>query len=267
MDSVSLAGVRLVATCWDEAIEAFSGPPLRSDQQIVRFINAVNISMAYRDSDYAALLGDPRSVNIPDGRALRWAVRFTNRSPVELSVLPGPDFFRRSLAASTSPSSFTGATPPRHFFVGRDASLLDNLTAAARTLNPAVQIVGTYAPPFAPVDQRLALHVAERVRTSNATSVWLGIGTPRQDELAKLLADLVPTMRIYTVGAAMEFLTGDKRRAPSWVRQAGAEWLFRMLQEPRRLGRRYAVGNTVFVALVIRQAISRRREDANSSLS
>ena len=84
---------------------------------------------------------------------------------------------------------------------------------------------------------------------SRADVVWVGLGLPKQDEWLHRSADLFAPAVGLGVGAAFDFLAGTKPRAPLWVQEAGLEWLHRLMSEPRRLGRRYAVTNTEFLAL------------------
>lgn len=84
------------------------------------------------------------------------------------------------------------------------------------------------------------------IRNSNARLVFIGIGCPEQE---KLVARLAPhtTGVLIAVGAAFDFLSGEKKMAPLWMQSASLEWLFRLIQEPRRLGRRYLVTNSFFI--------------------
>jgi N-acetylglucosaminyldiphosphoundecaprenol N-acetyl-beta-D-mannosaminyltransferase len=85
------------------------------------------------------------------------------------------------------------------------------------------------------------------IRGSGADVVWVGLGAPKQDLMGARLREREAAPVIMCVGAAFDFLAGTKRRAPRWVRRAGLEWLHRLVSEPRRLLRRYLVGNTRFV--------------------
>ena len=95
----------------------------------------------------------------------------------------------------------------------------------------------------------------ERIRASGATIVWVGLGTPKQDYEVQRLALSLPVVAV-AVGAAFDFLAGTKAQAPVWVQRSGLEWAFRLASEPRRLGRRYVWGNSVF----LREAVGTMRK-------
>jgi N-acetylglucosaminyldiphosphoundecaprenol N-acetyl-beta-D-mannosaminyltransferase len=97
----------------------------------------------------------------------------------------------------------------------------------------------------------------ERIRASGATIVWVGLGTPKQDYEAQRIATSLPVVAV-AIGAAFDFLAGTKAQAPLWVQRSGLEWAFRLASEPRRLGRRYVWGNSVFV----REALKTMRHPA-----
>jgi N-acetylglucosaminyldiphosphoundecaprenol N-acetyl-beta-D-mannosaminyltransferase len=96
-----------------------------------------------------------------------------------------------------------------------------------------------------------------RIRDSKADIIWIGLGTPKQDLIAEKLNGLMPATYI-CVGAAFDFSAGNLRHAPAWMQEAGLEWLFRFVQEPRRLWRRYVFGNVRFILTVIAQLRSSR---------
>ncbi|HVU36433.1 MAG TPA: WecB/TagA/CpsF family glycosyltransferase [Opitutaceae bacterium] len=101
--------------------------------------------------------------------------------------------------------------------------------------------------------------VAEQIRTLGRALVLVGMGSPRQEEwAARHLGDL-PGVTVLTVGGLFDFYSGRIRRAPVFWREAGLEWAYRMLQEPRRLAKRYLVGNPLFLALALEQRLRGRR--------
>jgi N-acetylglucosaminyldiphosphoundecaprenol N-acetyl-beta-D-mannosaminyltransferase len=89
------------------------------------------------------------------------------------------------------------------------------------------------------------------MQAAHAQLVWLGLGSPKQDRVAERLCELAAAPVLLCVGAAFDFVSGAKRRAPSWMQRAGLEWLYRLVAEPRRLWRRYLVDGPAFVAGVV----------------
>jgi N-acetylglucosaminyldiphosphoundecaprenol N-acetyl-beta-D-mannosaminyltransferase len=89
------------------------------------------------------------------------------------------------------------------------------------------------------------------MRAAGAQAIWVGLGAPKQDIMAARLRELDAAPAIFCVGAAFDFVAGTVTRAPLWMRRSGLEWLHRLLSEPRRLWRRYLIGNPRFVAGVV----------------
>jgi N-acetylglucosaminyldiphosphoundecaprenol N-acetyl-beta-D-mannosaminyltransferase len=111
---------------------------------------------------------------------------------------------------------------------------------------PGLQIVGIATPPHGTWPDDVSLDLADQVRRSGAQILWIGVSAPKQEIWARryLAQTGVPTV---CVGAAFDFLSGSMRRAPSWMRKRGLEWLYRLLSDPRRLWKRYLIGNLRFL--------------------
>jgi N-acetylglucosaminyldiphosphoundecaprenol N-acetyl-beta-D-mannosaminyltransferase len=116
-----------------------------------------------------------------------------------------------------------------------------------------LEVAGTYAPPFRPLTDNEARDTAALINAAHPHIVWVGLGTPKQDEWVGRFRPLLDAPVLIAVGAAFDFHAGTVRQAPRWMMSMGLEWFFRLLREPRRLWRRYLVGNPRFVALVLRQ--------------
>ena len=129
--------------------------------------------------------------------------------------------------------------------------------AQAQGRFPGITIVGTHAPPFGPFDDGVIEALAARITSVAPQIVWVGLGTPKQDFVAARLV-AATNVTCVAVGAAFDFLAGTKREAPGWVQWCGLEWLFRLMTEPRRLWRRYLLGNARFLRIAARDVIRLR---------
>jgi N-acetylglucosaminyldiphosphoundecaprenol N-acetyl-beta-D-mannosaminyltransferase len=147
----------------------------------------------------------------------------------------------------------------RHYFVGgaNDAvarAICANLNASF----PGIRIVGFTVPPFRPYTDDEFRDLISSIRVSEPDVVWVGLGAPKQEVLAHRLRAANAGSAIVTIGATFDFVAGTKRRAPRLLRATGLEWLFRVTLEPRRLWRRYLIGNAQFVAGVVSDSVRRR---------
>jgi N-acetylglucosaminyldiphosphoundecaprenol N-acetyl-beta-D-mannosaminyltransferase len=128
----------------------------------------------------------------------------------------------------------------RHFLYGGGPGVAERLAERARRRYPGIEIVGTHCPPFraltAPEEQALV----QAINASGADIVWCGLGCPKQERWMARFRPKLEASVLIGVGAAFDFLSGDKAHAPQWVQHAGLEWAYRALSEPRRLGARYA---------------------------
>lgn len=141
----------------------------------------------------------------------------------------------------------------KHFFYGATDEVLKQLKENLLVKFPGLEIAGMYSPPFRPLTEPEKEDVARLINASGADIVWCGLGTPKQDYW---IAEFRPKLRcaaILAVGAAFNFHAGEVRQAPRWMMGCGLEWLFRLYVEPRRLWRRYLIGNPRFVLMVARQ--------------
>jgi len=152
----------------------------------------------------------------------------------------------------------------RHYLYGGAPQVDAQLKERFERDCPGIEVVGVESPPFRDLDNEELVRTATRIREAGTDLLWVGIGTPRQDLVADRLRTLAAAPVILCVGAAFDFVAGSKRRAPRWVRWIGMEWLFRLGTEPRRLWRRYLVGNGQFLAGVLGDAIFRRSPDRSS---
>lgn len=199
----------------------------------VHLCNAFTLSLVDSDRELreALLAAD---LNLPDGAPVAWLGRRRGvRGPVRGAGLV------REVAERGRPDV-------RHYLYGGKEGVAEQMRAGLEREVPGVSVVGTECPPFRPLDDDDVRRLAERVRDSGATVVWVGLGTPRQDYLVHRLAPLVG-VPVVPVGAAFDFWSGAVREAPRFVQGTGLEWIFRLASEPRRLWRRYLIGNPRFV--------------------
>lgn len=202
---------------------------------------------ARRRPEYRELLnrGD---LNLPDGLPVAWATRLQGHRAERLA---GTDAMRLTVTWGVDRDL-------RHYLFGTTDETLGLLREHLVGEHPSARIVGAEAPPFRPMSDEELRSCAERMRAANAQVVWVGLGAPKQDVVANRLRELDAAPAIMCVGAAFDFVAGVKRRAPRWMQRIGLEWAFRLAAEPRRLWRRYLVGNARFLAGVLADFVRRR---------
>jgi len=177
----------------------------------------------------------------PDGMPLVWLGRRMGRKDV--SRVYGPDFTLEFCRRSEHLGF-------RHFFYGSIDSVAEKLVLELKQRFPELVVCGRYSPPFRSMSDSSWADDIARIRAAKADIVWVGLGTPKQELWMHQHASELPECVLLGVGAAFDFHSKTKPQAPRWIRQAGFEWLFRLLTEPRRLGRRYLIGIPEFLWLL-----------------
>ncbi len=178
---------------------------------------------------------------IADGMPIRWLQRVSGFQNAERVY--GPDLLLGVCKA-------TQQRPIRHFFWGGLPDVADQLAAQLHQQFSGLQIAGVHSPPVEELPSEPHKEVVAHLNASQADIVWVGLGSPKQDLWMQLYRPHLEAPVLIGVGAAFDFLSGNKRQAPRIVQRLGLEWLFRLLQEPRRLWKRYLVYNTKFVCRV-----------------
>jgi N-acetylglucosaminyldiphosphoundecaprenol N-acetyl-beta-D-mannosaminyltransferase len=214
---------------------------------VAHFCSAHPTTEARSDPSYRNLLnrGD---LNLPDGAAVAWASRLSGTPAKRLS---GTEGLRLVV-------DWGIGRELRHYLFGGSPEALRMMQERLREAEPEIRVVGAESPPYRPLSDEEVAEAAARMRAVGAQAVWVGLGAPKQDLMAARLRDLDAAPAIFCVGAAFDFVAGVVPRAPLWMQRSGLEWLFRLLSDPRRLWRRYVIGNPQFVAGVVSDRIRGR---------
>lgn len=146
-----------------------------------------------------------------------------------------------------------------HFFYGATDGVLAKLKANLLEKFPELNIAGMYSPPFRPLSETEEDDVVRMINDSGAQVVWCGLGTPKQDYWVAKFCPKLKANALLAVGAAFNFHAGEVTQAPRWMMRCSLEWLFRLLVEPKRLWRRYLIGNPRFVLMCVEQWLRENR--------
>ena len=144
-----------------------------------------------------------------------------------------------------------GETPYRHYFYGSTPETLALLRQKIEQAYPGAVIAGMESPPFRPLTPEEDAAAVARINAARPDFVWVGLGAPKQEFWMARHQGAVRALMI-GVGAAFDYEAGNIRRAPAWMQRCSLEWLYRLLQDPRRLFKRYFVTNTRFLWWALR---------------
>jgi len=182
----------------------------------------------------------------PDGMPLVWIGKSKGFNDIERTY--GPDLM---LAVC----DFGLQKGYRHYFFGGSPETNDRLEISLKGRFPEMNIVGRYSPPFRELTEAEDEQIIDSINRVRPDILWVGLGSPKQDFWMSKYRRRLNVSVLVGVGAAFDFISGVKRQAPRWMRQTGMEWFFRLCCEPRRLARRYFIGNSKFIYFLMRDLI------------
>jgi N-acetylglucosaminyldiphosphoundecaprenol N-acetyl-beta-D-mannosaminyltransferase len=244
----SVLGLPVDTVTGSQAAQIIFDWAARHESRTVCLCNTDSLVRGMRDERHARSLTSADLV-LPDGAPVAWAAGEVegHKQP----RVPGPDLMWDCCARAADlrvPVFLYGGTP----------TTLDRLQQRLRASLPKIEIAGAISPPFRQLSPEEDTSIVDQINRSGAGLVWVGLGCPKQE--AWLAAHRGPVHAVMLgVGAAFDFHAGTVKRAPEWMQHHGLEWLYRLGQDPRRLARRYLVGNSLFMIAVATRYASGRR--------
>ena len=213
---------------------------------LINTINAHSYNTALKDSLFAEALtkGD---VLIPDGASVVMACRWLKAKSQPVERIAGWDLFVHEMDRLNR----KGGTC---FFMGSSEKVLDLIRKRAAVDYPNIK-VETYSPPYKPeFSEEDNEGIIEAINKANPDLLWIGMTAPKQEKWTYThWKELDIHCHVGTIGAVFDFFAGTVERAPLWWQEHGLEWLYRLLKEPKRMWRRYIIGNTLFLKNVIKE--------------
>lgn len=239
----NLLGVGVHAVTRETALETILAWASRRESRAVAFATVHMLMEAVDRADVRRALTQIDLV-LPDGMPLVWWLR---RRGHRQERIAGPDTMPLLLERAAQKGLAVG-------FYGSTPETLARLQKRVREIWPNVSVVYAYSPPFRALTPDEEAHVAQVVTQAGVQMLFVALGCPKQERWMAAQRGRIPAVML-GVGAAFDFLTGVKPRAPRWMQRAGLEWLFRLATEPRRLARRYLYHNPRFLFLALAQEL------------
>ncbi|MAT43207.1 MAG: glycosyltransferase [Anaerolineaceae bacterium] len=245
----TILGIKINNTNLDSTLKIIFNTLKKFNHNYICCVPAHSIMECYDNPDLLPVFNNSH-LNTPDGMAVVWLLKLMGHK--EVGRVYGPDL----LLALCEQSLSTGY---KHFFYGGTPKVLEDLKINLSKKFPGLQIVGSFSPPFRPLDPAEEVQVAEMVKKTKPDIVWVGLGSPKQEQWMYDHVGKIDAPLMIGVGAAFDFLSGHKSQAPRWIQKSGLEWLFRFFHEPKRLFRRYILGYPRFVVLVLIELLKKKR--------
>lgn len=199
--------------------------------------------MSYEDETYRKIQNSA-AMALPDGAPLS---RYSRRHGFPKACrVTGPDLMQEMLKKSSEYGH-------RHFFYGSTPEVLDNMRKVIARDYPDTIVAGMYSPPFRPLTEAEDEEVMKMINESEPDFVWVGLGAPKQENWMYAHARKTNAVML-GVGAGFDYLAGGLKRAPMWMQKVSMEWFYRLIQDPKRLWKRYMTSNMKFMLYLCRQS-------------
>jgi N-acetylglucosaminyldiphosphoundecaprenol N-acetyl-beta-D-mannosaminyltransferase len=250
MSSFLLLGVRIDALQIPDVIATIERWIDQRDRcHYIAVTGMHGVTEARHDPVFKAILNAADMV-VPDGMPLVWIGRLRGKNLARRVY--GPELMM-TFCTETASHGY------RHFLFGGAPGLPEKLSETLRAKHPALQVAGTFSPPFRPVSPDEDEEILDMINCSAPDILWVGLSTPKQERWMHKHRDRLNVPVVVGVGAAFDINSGTKKQAPSWMREHGLEWFFRLLQEPRRLWRRYILYGSEFLFFAALELFFRRK--------
>jgi N-acetylglucosaminyldiphosphoundecaprenol N-acetyl-beta-D-mannosaminyltransferase len=237
MDTIKVINMKVAITTLDNTLEQVEALATKKKGSYVCVSN-VHMCMEVFDSPEFEQIVNSADLVIPDGKPLSWAQKFLGHTDSE--QVRGQDIMNALCAESGEKSLNIG------LYGGSSEELLNKVKIKLSESYPDINITYAYSPPFRPLTQEEDAEVIASINDAEVNVLFVGIGCPKQEcWMAEHKGSINCVM--LGVGAAYDFIAGEKKHAPRWIQKIGMEWMFRLCSEPRRLWRRYFSTNPRFI--------------------
>lgn len=193
-------------------------------------VNNVHTMMeGYWDSSYRAIINEGY-LSIPDGKPLEIVGKLKGNK--NISRLFGPSVMEKFIDWGRKDGI-------SHFFFGSSENTLSKLREAIESKYPGAKIAGMVSPPYKPVKEWNHEAFLESINAARPDFIWIGLGAPKQEYWMHEHFHKIDKGILFGIGAGFDYLAGNTNHAPEWMKKFALEWLYRLVQEPRRLWKRY----------------------------
>ncbi|KZZ83953.1 glycosyl transferase [Bacillus sp. SJS] len=205
-------------------------------------VSNVHTTVTSYDEPNYCLVQNEGLMSIPDGGPLSFIGR--KRGFKEMKRTTGPDLMEEIFKISVTKGY-------RHFFFGSTEKTLTKMVGNLDDIYPGIEVSGIYSPPFGPISDEEDQNVINIINNSKPHFIWIGLGAPKQEIWMATHQGKVDGLMI-GVGAGFDYIAGNIHRAPEWMQKRNLEWVYRLMQDPKRLLKRYLYTNAKYIWLTVR---------------
>lgn len=235
-DTCNIMGVNIGVTDMQRTIKMIETKLEEWRGKYICVANVHTTVTAHEDAGYRTIQNNA-VIALPDGGPLSQYSR--EHGYAEAQRVTGPDLMKEILAISAEKGW-------RHYFYGSTEETLQTMREKLEQRYPGVQIAGMMSPPFRELTPREDAKIVAEINATNPDFVWVGLGAPKQERWMAAHEKRVHALMI-GVGAAFDYEAGNIKRAPMWMQKHNLEWLYRLMQDPKRLFKRYFSTNLKYL--------------------
>ena len=221
----------------DDLIKVIYSKIATKSSQIILPCSLFDFSQSNKN-DYIKRCYASLDICTTDGMPIVWWFRIKFSQKIERVY--GPELMQNLLQKTQSKNK-------GHVFFGSSIETISLLKKRINIIAPNLNALKFISPPFNQTAENLARKYTKTMQSLNPSIIWIGIGSPKQVVIASYWKKFLPHTTIICVGQAFDLISGKKSMAPHWMQKRGFEWLFRLIQEPKRLSLRYLVEIPVFL--------------------
>lgn len=244
MKKTKFLSLHLSTGSYEDFLERIVGLARKRTSSYVSVANVHMLVEAYRAEPFAQAVNQADLVT-PDGMPLVMGLRWLYG--IKQARVAGMDLLPDMLAQAENKGL-------KVFFYGSTEAILSGVMQTCQEKYPSCQIAGFYSPPFRMLSAAEEASIVQRINDSGAEVVFVALGCPKQEKWMAGMRSKIQAVML-GVGGAFPVFAGLQERAPIWMQRMSLEWVFRLYQEPQRLWKRYLLTNSLFIFLLLREAI------------
>lgn len=221
---------------------------IENTAKTVAVCNANTLVRAYRNLEIEQLV-DSFDVKTPDGFPVAKSLKILMKN--DQKRVDGYNIFHKTINYGLEKNV-------SHYFFGNNEHVVQSMINKLNNLYPGINIAGFYCPPLTETEKLTDNEYIKDLLKSDPDIVWVSLGFPKQENFIYNIKKIHQVRSNFVgVGAVFEWVAGTKVKAPEWLADFGLEWIFRLVQEPKRLFRRYLIDNFLFIIYFIRQYLGK----------
>jgi len=250
-DRAGILGVNVSRFNLEETVQEFSDA-IENGLKLRVAVTPVNSILWARKNERLREIYNSADIVTADGVPVVWASKLL-KTPIRGRVT-GLDLLPK-FAEKASKKGY------KFFLMGASEGVAEKLTEVLETRFPGLEIAGTYSPPFAETfTEEENEKMINMINQSGADVLWVSLTSPKQDYWIAEHFEQLDVSVAAGVGAAFDVVAGNITRAPLWMQKSGLEWLFRLINEPGRLSKRYLIEAPLFIPLILKQAVTSKKQ-------